>query len=174
MRAAGRTSLSCHKSLQALAKIVAFYFLRRTGRKLIRSDATRVKHLLRHRRRRHGVPPAGVEREMRDDFGKLGRLDAIIERPVEIRRQLRGLITRDQRGDRDEATISRRQIRAFPNLAEGRFGITLKCGRYHANRVSVFIAWGIWVCAHVILLLSDFLQPVDVLTVHGSLVGWRG
>jgi hypothetical protein len=31
MRAAGMTSLSCHKSLQALAKIVALYFLRRTG-----------------------------------------------------------------------------------------------------------------------------------------------
>jgi hypothetical protein len=31
MRAAGMTSLSCHKSLQALAKIVASYFLRRTA-----------------------------------------------------------------------------------------------------------------------------------------------
>jgi hypothetical protein len=93
---------------------------------------------------------------MRDDFGKLGRLDAIIERPVEIRRQLRGLITRDQGGDRDEATISRRQVRAFPNLADGRFGITLKCGRHRANRISIFIGWGIWVCGHVVLLLSDF------------------
>src|SRR6266404_177646 len=31
MRAAGMTSLSCHKSPQALAKIVGSYFLRRTG-----------------------------------------------------------------------------------------------------------------------------------------------
>ena len=31
MRAAGMTSLPCHKSLQALAKIVGSYFLRRTG-----------------------------------------------------------------------------------------------------------------------------------------------
>jgi hypothetical protein len=31
MRAAGMTSLSCHKSLQALAKIVGSYFLRRTA-----------------------------------------------------------------------------------------------------------------------------------------------
>jgi hypothetical protein len=38
MRAAGMTSLSCHKSLQALAKIVAFYFLRRTGEKIVARD----------------------------------------------------------------------------------------------------------------------------------------
>jgi hypothetical protein len=89
-----------------------------------------------------------------------GRLDAIIERPVEIRRQLRGLITHDQGGDCDEATISRRQVRAFPNLAEGLFGVTLKCGRHRAKRISVFIGWGIWGCAHVVLLLSDFLHAI--------------
>ena len=44
---------------------------------------------------------------MRDDLGNLARLDAVIERAVELRRLLCRLITRDQGGDSNETTIPR-------------------------------------------------------------------
>jgi hypothetical protein len=43
---------------------------------------------------------------MGDDLGDLLRLDAIIERAVEIKRQLDGLAPRDQGGERDNAAIT--------------------------------------------------------------------
>ena len=43
---------------------------------------------------------------MRDDFGNLACFDTVIERFVEMRRQLCRLITRDQDRHGNEATIS--------------------------------------------------------------------
>ena len=48
----------------------------------------------------------------------LGRLHAIVEREVEIVRQFDRLIARDERGDRDDATVARRQSRSLPEIAE--------------------------------------------------------
>src|SRR5687768_4081203 len=57
-------------------------------RKLIGADSTRAKYIFRDRDRRHGICPAGVEREMRNDLGNLACFAAIVERQVEMRRQL--------------------------------------------------------------------------------------
>src|ERR1700756_4080251 len=62
MRAAGMTSLSCHKSLQALAKIVASYFLRRTTEVLV---------------------PSVVKRDVRLIIVQQVELDRVISRAIE-------------------------------------------------------------------------------------------
>jgi hypothetical protein len=49
-------------------------------RKLIGSDSSRTKYIFRDRNRRHRIRPAGIEREMGDDFGNLACFDAVVER----------------------------------------------------------------------------------------------
>jgi hypothetical protein len=51
---------------------------------------------------------------MRDDLRDLARLDAVIERQVEMVVQLDGLVARDQGGERDDAAVPRRETGAFP------------------------------------------------------------
>ena len=48
----------------------------------------------------------------------LGRLHAVVEREVEIVRKFDRLIARDERGDRDDAPVPRRQTRPLPEIAE--------------------------------------------------------
>ena len=47
----------------------------------------RAQHIFRNHDRRHGIPPTGVEREMRNDLRNLGCFDTVLERPVQMRRQ---------------------------------------------------------------------------------------
>ena len=43
---------------------------------------------------------------MRDDPGDLGRLDAIVERPLELACHIRGLVAGDHRRQRDDAAVA--------------------------------------------------------------------
>jgi hypothetical protein len=70
------------------------------------SDSTFAEDIFRHRNRRRGIRPAGVEREMRDDLRKFAWLDPIIERQVEMVGHLDRLITGDQGRDGDNAAVS--------------------------------------------------------------------
>src|ERR1041384_1593510 len=69
-------------------------------------------------RRRHCRRPAGVKGEMRDDLADLLLGDAIVERAVEMARQLPFAAEGDQRRDNDEAAVALFQARALPNFAE--------------------------------------------------------
>jgi hypothetical protein len=83
-------------------------------------------------RDRHGCQrgaPAGIEREVRDDLGNLARLDAVIERELDLLREARGVLARDQRGDRDQAAVARREVGALPQVAgEALAGIAVEGG----------------------------------------------
>src|SRR5262245_65733763 len=85
---------------------------------MIRPDAARSKDALRRHDRRHGMGPAGIEREMRDDLGDLARRNAVVERQVKVERHFSCMIARDKRGNRHQAAIARRKAWAFPYLAE--------------------------------------------------------
>ena len=93
---------------------------RRSIRELIRPDLARGKDLVCDRDRRHGIRPARIEREMGDDLGDLARLDAVVEREVQMARHLDRLVAGDQRRERDDAAVPRREPRAFPEVAEQR------------------------------------------------------
>lgn len=90
----------------------------RRRRELIGLDSALDEDIPRDRGRRHGIRPAGVEREMRDDLGNLARLDATVDRQVEIVRQLDDLIASDQGSEGDDAAIPGRQIGALPKITE--------------------------------------------------------
>ena len=62
----------------------------------------------------HGVPPSGVEREMRDDLRDLTRADTVVQSEGEIVRLLGGLIPRNQGRDRDDAAVAGRELWALP------------------------------------------------------------
>jgi hypothetical protein len=51
---------------------------------------------------------------MRDDLGNLARLNAVIERQVQVEGHLDRLVARDQRGERNDAAVSGHKARAFP------------------------------------------------------------
>ena len=71
---------------------------------------------------------------MRDDLGNLAGLHAVIEREVEIGRHLDGLAARDQGGERNDASVSCRQARAFPDIAEKTvLCVLLECRRDHPH-----------------------------------------
>jgi hypothetical protein len=72
--------------------------LTRCPRELIRSDPALTENILRDCDRGRGIPPAGIEGEVRDDLGNLAWLDAVIERQVEMVWHLDRLITRAQGG----------------------------------------------------------------------------
>jgi hypothetical protein len=102
--------------------------------KLIGSDSTLAKHIFRHRHRRHGIPSAGVEREMRDDLGDFAWLHAIVEREVEVVRHLDRLMTRDQGRHGNDAAVSWREIRALPQITEKKaLRVSFKRRRDHPN-----------------------------------------
>ena len=62
--------------------------------------------------------PAGVEGEVGDGLDDLVAGDAILERLLQVERQLVGPIERDQACDRDQAAVARRQAGALPDIAE--------------------------------------------------------
>jgi len=74
--------------------------------KLIRCDSTFNENAFRDCDCRHGIRPAGIEREMRDDVRNLTWLDAVIEGKVEVVWHLDRLISSDQRGYGNNAAIS--------------------------------------------------------------------
>jgi hypothetical protein len=53
---------------------------------------------------------------MRDDFGQLARLDAIVERAAEIVVHRQAEIARDQRRDRDDAAVAWAETGTIPDL----------------------------------------------------------
>ena len=55
---------------------------------------------------------------MRDDLRDLGRLDAIVERTLELARHIDGLVARDHRRQRDDAAVARRQTGTPPQVGE--------------------------------------------------------
>src|SRR5438105_1854582 len=75
------------------------------------------EELFGDRQRRESIGPADIEGEMRDDLRNLARLDAVLERAIEIVGQGQGEIAGYESRDRDEASIARRQTRTFPYLA---------------------------------------------------------
>ena len=83
-------------------------------------DAAGSKHVLCHIGGRYGIPPPAVEREMGDDLRDLAGLYAVVECEVQIEGHFDGLVTRDQGGERHNASVPCREARAFPNLTEKR------------------------------------------------------
>src|SRR5947207_1469027 len=77
-----------------------------------------LEDVLRRGNRRQGVRPAGIEGQMRDDLGDLARLHTVIERKLELMRQLDRLVARDQRRQGDDAAVARRQSGAPPQVGE--------------------------------------------------------
>ena len=87
-------------------------------RKLIGRNLARRKDTFRDGDGRYCICPAGIEREMGDDFRDFGRLHAVVECQIEIVRQLNRLIARNQRGDRNDTAIPRIEAGTFPYFAE--------------------------------------------------------
>ncbi len=55
---------------------------------------------------------------MRDDFRGLRLCQAVVHRPIEVVGDLRNLAGSNQGADSDETPISRRKVRAQPQVAE--------------------------------------------------------
>ena len=71
--------------------------------------------------------PTGVERKVRDDFGKLSRLYTVVQRQCEMNRHLVRLNASDDRSNGDNASITRRKLRTLPKTSEHRFlGVVFK------------------------------------------------
>ena len=87
-------------------------------RELIGADLAGGEDILHNRDRRHGIPPAGVEREVRDHPGYLARLHAVIEREVEIVGHLDRLVAGDHCGERHDAAVAGAKIGPLPEVAE--------------------------------------------------------
>src|SRR5262245_57793824 len=82
----------------------------------------------------HGVRPASIKRQVRNDLGDLGRFDAVVERETEIVRQLDSLVASDQRRDGHDATVARRKPGPFPQVAQNNLtGVLLHGGRDDAD-----------------------------------------
>ena len=50
--------------------------------------------------------------------GDLGRLDAVVERTIELARHIDGLVARDQRRQGDDAAVARRQAGTSPQVGD--------------------------------------------------------
>ena len=71
---------------------------------------------------------------MGDDLRNLRRLDAVVERKLQVLRQRNRLIAPDQRRDRDHAAIAQGQAGALPHLSEQAIlRIFVEGGRDHLN-----------------------------------------
>ena len=90
----------------------------RRRRELRRRNATSFENGVRDIRRRGRIGPTGVERQMRDDFRNLSRLEATVEREIELERQLCALIARNQYREGDYAAIPSGKLRTFPQVAQ--------------------------------------------------------
>jgi hypothetical protein len=77
---------------------------------------TLLENVLCDRERREGTGPSEIEREMRDGFRSLRLRQAVIHRPVDVIGHLRDLSGRNQRADRDQAALARREVRSEPEF----------------------------------------------------------
>src|SRR5205814_189679 len=84
----------------------------RSSREPIRPDIARSKHIFCCYDRRHSIRPARVERQMRDHLGDFARLDAIVERKIDVEGQFEGLVAGDQGGEGHDAAIGAAQSAA--------------------------------------------------------------
>jgi hypothetical protein len=91
---------------------------RRHGGEPIGPGVAAVEDILRSGRCRHGVRPARVEGKMGDDLRDLGRLDAIVERPLELVRQIGGLVASDHRRQGDDAAVAGAEPGAPPQIGK--------------------------------------------------------
>jgi hypothetical protein len=108
---------------------------RRRGGEPIEPDVAAVEDILCRGRCRHGVRPAGVEGKMGDDLRNLGRLDAIVERPLELARQIGDLIASDHRRHGDDAAVADAEPGAPPQIGKRTLRIFFKRRRGLADRV---------------------------------------
>ena len=88
---------------------------------LLGSFAGLFEHLARDRHGRAGDRPSAVEGQMRDRFGDLVLRDAVLDCALQMKGQLVVAVESDQGRDGHEASIARRQVRAFPEVAEQNF-----------------------------------------------------
>jgi hypothetical protein len=73
---------------------------------------------------------------MRDDLGKLAWFDAVVEREVEVVGHFSRLITRDEGSHGNDATVSWRERRAFPQIAKRALRVLLERRHHHPNVVN--------------------------------------
>src|ERR671916_582738 len=66
----------------------------------------------------HGLGPAGIERQVSDGFEKLGFGDSVLKGSAEVVRQLVGIPTSDQGGERDQAAVPGGEFRPVPDVLE--------------------------------------------------------
>src|SRR5438094_251055 len=66
----------------------------------------------------HGAGPAGVEGKVGDRLGQFLLAQPVLQRQLEVVAELLDAVQGGQRGDGDQAAISRGQARAFPHVAE--------------------------------------------------------
>src|SRR3954466_11096107 len=86
------------------------------------------------RQSRENVRPAGVESKVRQDLRRLLSRESVVHRLVQMIGNLRHLAGSYQCADSDEASITRRKIRAQPQVAEKIIGRVLHhSGRYGAE-----------------------------------------
>src|SRR3954471_7935590 len=76
-----------------------------------------LEHLLGDQRRGHCRRPTRIESEVGDQLRELVLADAVGERAAEMAFELLLATRRDERGDRDQATIALRQARPLPDIA---------------------------------------------------------
>ena len=77
-----------------------------------------VEHVLGHRDGGHGVRPAGVERQVRNDLRRVRLGDTVIHRAVQVIGDLRDLTGCNERADRHQTAIARCEIWTKPEIAE--------------------------------------------------------
>ena len=83
---------------------------------------TLLNHIFDDRHCRERIWPAGIEREVCDNFARLFRCETVVHRFVQVERNLRYLTSRDERSHGDEASIARCEIRSQPEIAEQSVG----------------------------------------------------
>jgi hypothetical protein len=75
---------------------------------------------------------------MRDDLGDLARLDAVVERQLQLLRHLDGLVARDQRRQSDDAAVAVGEPAAAPQLGERPLGVFFEGRRDVADIIEAF------------------------------------
>ena len=65
---------------------------------------------------RYGIRPTGVEGKVSDGFDQLVLRYAIFTRPREMRMELFRAVHGNERGHRNQASVTLRQLRSLPNV----------------------------------------------------------
>src|ERR1043166_1292317 len=79
---------------------------------------TAFAHMLGCARRGHRRRPAGVKREMSNDFAQFALFEPVVERALQVADQLLLAAERYQGGARDQAAIALGQAGTLPHLSE--------------------------------------------------------